>query len=175
MKEAKNPFVLWLIGLSGAGKTTIANELSKMLSQLEIKNERLDGDVVRDVFPKTGFSRKDRINHNKRIAWLASILERNGICSLVSFISPYEESRKYTREICNNYIEVYVSTCLEECEKRDVKGLYKKARSGEINNFTGIDDPFEQPKNSEIIIDTTNKSIQECADTILKKINNYIQ
>lgn len=174
MKEANKPFVIWLIGLSGAGKTTIADSLAKRLVQMDIKNERLDGDIVRDVFPSTGFSKQDRIDHNKRVSWLASILERNGVVTIVSFISPYQESRDFTRQICDNYIEVHIATSLEECEKRDIKGLYKKARSGEIKNFTGIDDPFETPENSEITVDTENRSVEECTDIIIDKIRDYL-
>lgn len=174
MKEAKKPFVLWLLGLSGAGKTTIANEIAKNLTKNDIKNERLDGDIIREVFPKTGFSRSDRIAHNKRIAWLASILERNGICTIVSFIAPYEESRKYARELCKNYVEVHVATDITECENRDVKGLYAKVRKGEIKNFTGIDDPFETPLNPDLVIDTAGQTVAESAAEVIDFIKKML-
>lgn len=174
MIEAKKPFVLWLLGLSGAGKSTIADALKEKLDVAQIKNERLDGDIVREVFPQTGFDKQSRINHNKKTAWLASILERNGVSVVSSFISPYEESREYTRNKCKNYIEVYVATSLEECEQRDVKGLYAKVRSGEIKNFTGIDDPFEQPNNADLTIFTEGKSVEESTQEVWDFIQSYL-
>lgn len=173
-KEAKKPFVIWFLGLSGAGKSTIADLIQKRLNELSIKSERLDGDIVREIFPQTGFSKEDRLEHNRKTAWLASILERNGVSVVSSFISPYQESRDYTRSICKNYIEVFVATSLEECEKRDVKGLYKKARSGEIKNFTGIDDPFDIPKKSDLTIYTEGKSPEESTNEVMDFLKNYL-
>lgn len=137
-----------------------------------MKIEKLDGDVVRSILPKTGFSKEERNEHIKRIGFISSMLERNGISVLASFISPYHESRNFVRRLCNNFIEVYVSTPVEECEKRDVKGLYAKARSGEIKNFTGIDDPFEAPVNPEIKIDTSSQSVEESAGIIIEYLEN---
>lgn len=173
-REAKKPFVLWMLGLSGAGKSTIADIISNKLDELAIKSERLDGDIVREVFPQTGFSKEDRIEHNRKTAWLASILERNGVSVVSSFISPYQESRDYTRSKCDNYIEVYVATSIEECERRDVKGLYKKVRSGEIKNFTGIDDPFEEPTKADLTIYTEGKSPEESAQEVMDFIKDHL-
>jgi adenylylsulfate kinase len=164
------PKVIWLTGLSGSGKSTIAEDLKNKLDKKGIKNEILDGDIIRSILPKTGFSKEDRIAHNKRIGLVASLLEKNGVTAIVAVIAPYEESREFVRSICKNYIEVYISTSLEVCEKRDVKGLYKKVRNGEIKNFTGIDDPYEIPKNPNLVINTFNEQISQSSDKILKII-----
>ena len=173
-KKYQEPFVLWFTGLSGAGKSTLANAVHEILSLKGYKTERLDGDIIRGVFPKTGFDKESRDKHVRRVGFLASLLEKNGVIVLASFISPYRESREFVRKQCKNFIEVYISTSLEECEKRDVKGLYKKARSGEIKNFTGIDDPFEPPVDPEIIIDTAKHNIEESAKFIVKKVKKYL-
>jgi len=164
-------FVLWFTGLSGSGKSTLADSVYSELKKSDLKIEQLDGDIVRDVFPKTGFSEKERNEHIKRIGFLTSILERNGITVIASFISPFAHSRKFVRNQCTNFVEIYVSASLEECEKRDVKGLYKKARNGDITNFTGIDSPYEIPGNPELIIDTEKLSIENSTQKVLNYIN----
>lgn len=169
-KEYK-PKVIWFTGLSGSGKSTLAEALYKRLKEQDIKVEQLDGDIVRNVFPKTGFSKEERNRHVRRVGFLASKLEENGVTVIASFISPYRESREFVRTQCSQFVEVYVSTPIEVCEERDVKGLYKKARSGEITQFTGIDDPYEAPQNPEIEIDTSKYSVDDSVDLILKKIN----
>ena len=160
--------VIWFTGLSGAGKTTLAEKLAAYLKEKGVKCELLDGDTVRNIFPQTGFTKKERDEHVKRMGFLASMLERNGVTVLASFISPYRESRDFVRKMCRNFVEVYVSTSLEVCEKRDVKGLYKKARSGEIKSFTGIDDPYEAPLNPEITINTAEETVEESLERLLK-------
>ncbi|MCG8411227.1 MAG: adenylyl-sulfate kinase [Bacteroidales bacterium] len=165
------PRVYWFTGLSGAGKSTLSEHFYQYLKDKGVKVEHLDGDYIRNIFPKIGFTKDQRIQHIKRVAFLASKLQQNGITVIASFITPYNQSRDYIREVCSNYIEIYVSTPIEECERRDVKGLYKKARRGEISNFTGIDDPFEIPKNPEIIIDTTNMEIEDSVKQIIKFSN----
>ena len=160
--------VIWFTGLSGAGKTTLAEKLAAYLKEKGVKCELLDGDTVRNIFPQTGFSKKERDEHVKRMGFLASMLERNGITVIASFISPYRESRDFVRKMCRNFVEVYVSTSLEVCEKRDVKGLYKKARSGEIKSFTGIDDPYEAPLHPEITINTAGETVEESLERLLK-------
>ena len=164
-------FVLWFTGLSGSGKSTLADSVYTELTKFYLKIEQLDGDIVRDVFPKTGFSKDERNEHIKRIGFLASILERNGIIVIASFISPFIQSRKNVRNQCENFVEIYVSASLEECEKRDVKGLYKKARNGYIKDFTGIDLPYEIPENPELVIDTEKLSIEKSTQKVLNYIN----
>lgn len=173
-RKEYTPFVLWFTGLSGSGKSTIADGVCSYLAERGYRVERLDGDTVRSIFPNTGFTREERNNHIKRIGYLASILEKNGIIVISSFVSPYIESRDFVRNMCKKFIEVYVSTSLQECERRDVKGLYKKARAGEISNFTGIDDPYEPPPKPEIIIDTGNRSIGETTNTVISHIKPYL-
>ena len=163
-----NSLVIWLTGLSASGKTTIAIALSEKLITLGHRVEHLDGDLVRKMFPGTGFTREERDRHIKRIGYLAAMLEKHEVSVVASFISPYREARTFVRSQCSNFIEVYVSTPLEECEKRDPKGLYKKARKGEISNFTGISDPYEPPENVEIEIDTTDISVDEAVEQILE-------
>ncbi len=161
------PKVVLLTGLSGAGKTTLGKALTEKFKEEDIKCEHLDGDEVRKIIPLTGFDKESRIQHINRIAYLASILERNDITVVASFIAPYKECREFFRKLCNNYIEVYVSTPIEVCEHRDTKGLYAKARNGEIDNFTGISDPYEIPVNPEVIVDTSELSVEECVERIM--------
>ena len=163
--------VIWLTGLSASGKTTIGEALANDLKILGHRVEHLDGDLVRTMFPGTGFTREERDRHVKRIGYLAAMLEKHDVFVVASFISPYQEARVFVRSQCKNFLEVYVSTPLAECEKRDPKGLYKKARNGEISNFTGISDPYEPPENPEIEIDTTGITLNEAVERIL----NYME
>jgi adenylyl-sulfate kinase len=158
--------VVWLTGLSGAGKSTIAERVCGELRERGLRVEHLDGDAVRDVFP-TGFTRVERNEHNRRMAFLAGRLEHHGVIVVASFVSPYLESRAYARTIARRFIEVHVSTPLEECERRDVKGLYAKARRGELRQFTGIDDPYEPPVSPELTIDASKVSVDEASRRIL--------
>jgi len=167
----KPPYVIWITGLSAAGKTTVGEALVKKLNEAGENVEQLDGDHLRKLFPKTGFSKKDRDSHIHRVGYLAGLLEKNGVIVVASLISPYREARAFVRKQCNQFIEVYLSTPLEECEKRDPKGLYKKARKGEITQFTGIDDPYEPPENPEIEIDTSKQSPEETLKIILRYLN----
>jgi len=172
-KEIK-PFVLWFTGLSGAGKSTIADGVYDYLIKKGCKVERLDGDVVRSVFPNTGFSKEERNSHIKRVGFLASLLEKNGTIVISSFVSPYQEARDFVKEQCDNFIEVYVSASVDVCEQRDPKGLYKKVRSGEIKNFTGIDDPYEPPKFPTIVVDTARQTIDESFERVKNHIQKYL-
>jgi len=168
-KEIK-PSVIWFTGLSGAGKSTISEAVYERFKKKGLKIEHLDGDAVRSIFPMTGFSKEERNRHIKRVGFLASMLEKNGVFVIASFISPYKESRDFVRNLCSNFREVYVSTPLTECERRDSKGLYAKARKGEIKQFTGIDDPYEVPQNPEITVDTSNQSVNESIDYVMKEL-----
>ncbi len=171
MSERENklkPAVLWFTGLSGSGKSTVSERVYPVLKERGYRVEHLDGDAIRDIFPKTGFSKEDRNAHIKRVGYLASRLQAHGVFVIGSFISPYKESRDFVRNLCEDFVEIYISTPLEECERRDVKGLYEKARSGEITQFTGIDDPYEAPENPELEIDTTNISVDEAVEKVIQ-------
>lgn len=158
--------VLWLTGLSGAGKSTIASAVVSELTRRGIRTEYLDGDAVRLLSP-TGFTRADRDLHVKRVGFLASRLEHHGVTVVCALISPYAEARRDVRSRCRRFIEVYVSTPLAECERRDVKGLYARARRHEITNFTGIDDPYEAPENPDLLIDTTQVTVDQAVTHVL--------
>lgn len=163
----KEASVLWLTGLSGAGKSTQADRLVKKFKDQGMKVELLDGDSIREVLPQTGFSKADRLDHNKRVAFLASRLQAHGINVIVSMISPFEEGRQFAQKVCKNFHLIHIATPLEICEDRDVKGLYARARAGEIKNFTGLDDPYEEPKSANLIVDTSGSSEEESQEEIL--------
>lgn len=161
-------FILWFTGLSGAGKSTLAERLVERFKTAQFKVELLDGDVVRTHLSKgLGFSKEDRDTNIRRIGFVCDLLSRNGVIAISAAISPYKEIRDEIRKQATNFIEVYVSCPLEECIRRDVKGLYKKALAGEIQNFTGVSDPYEPPENPEIVVHTDQESIDESLDKIL--------
>jgi adenylylsulfate kinase len=164
------PAVVWFTGLSGAGKSTIARAVCDRLLAAGARVEYLDGDSIRSVFPQTGYSKPERDAHVKRVGFLASRLEHHGVFVVCALISPYAESRECVRRLCRRFVEVYVSTPLEECERRDVKGLYRRARRGEIANFTGLDQAYEPPEAPELRIDTCDISVQEAADLIMTRL-----
>src|SRR3990172_335407 len=150
----KNGFVVWLTGLPGSGKTTIARELEPKLREMGWPVEVLDGDEIRQNLSKgLGFSREDRETHLKRVTYVAKLLSRNGVAVIAAFISPYWSIREYVRKETTNFLEVYVKCSVETCAQRDPKGLYKKADSGEIKNLTGPQDVYEEPLNPDIVID----------------------
>ncbi|MDZ7692653.1 MAG: adenylyl-sulfate kinase [Balneolaceae bacterium] len=161
------PTVLWFTGLSGSGKSTVSEKVFEILKNRGYEIEHLDGDAVREVFPTTGFSKEERDAHVKKIGFVASLLQKHGVFVVASFISPYQDARNFVRNMCEDFTEVFISTPLEECERRDVKGLYEKARKGEIKNFTGISDPYEEPENPELNIDTTNITVDEAVQQVL--------
>lgn len=167
-------FVLWVTGLSGSGKTTVAKAVERRLYELGHIAYVLDGDNIRHgLNSNLTFSDEDRKENIRRISETAKLFADAGVITLTAFISPFREDRKRARDIIENenFSEIYISTSIEECEKRDVKGLYKKARDGEIKNFTGIDSPYEPPENAEITVDTTGKSVEESAEEII----NYLK
>ncbi|OKH15017.1 adenylyl-sulfate kinase [Fischerella major NIES-592] len=169
---------VWFTGLSGAGKTTISSALEKVLLSQGYKVEVLDGDVVRQNLTKgLGFSKEDRDENVRRVGFVASLLSRNGVIVLVSAISPYRNIREQMRQRIDNFVEVYVNAPLDVCERRDVKGLYQKARSGQIKNFTGIDDPYEPPLNADIECRTDLESLEESVSKVLAKLEErgYVQ
>lgn len=169
--------ILWFTGLSGAGKTTIARGIERELKARNCLVEVLDGDEIRKHISKElGFTREDRDTNIRRIGFVANRLSRNGIVVIVAAISPYRTTRDEVRMMSENFIEVYVDAPLEVCEARDVKGLYAKARSGKIRNFTGIEDPYEPPINPEIICHTTKESIEKCINKVIAELErlNYI-
>ena len=159
--------VVWLTGLPGSGKSTLAEWVSAELRRRGQRVETLDGDAIRSVFPNTGFSRMERDAHIRRAGYLASRLEFHGVTVVASFVSPYRDSRAAVRALCRRFVEVYVATPLEECERRDVKGMYAKARRGEIQQFTGVSDPYEPPVSPELVIDTRDLSVEEAGRRIV--------
>jgi adenylylsulfate kinase len=165
------PFNLWFTGVPLSGKTTIADRVYKELQKLDIPLERLDSKDIRDLVPNVGFSREDRNRHMKRIGHLIKTLQNNSISTVASFVSPYRESRKAIREMVKNNIVVYVKADIESCKQRDYKGVYEKALKGELQNFSGVNDVYEEPQHAEIVIDTDKLSVDEAVDMIL----NYVK
>jgi len=162
--------VLWFTGLSGSGKSTIAVRVHEALARRGVEIEYIDGDALREVFPNSGFTRADREEHLRRTGYMASRLAAHGVTVVASFVSPYRESRDFVRRLCPAFVEIYVATPLEECERRDVKGLYARARRGEIRNFTGIDDPYEAPERPELTLDTRALSVDQCVAAVLERV-----
>ena len=164
-------FVLWMTGLSGAGKTTIALELEKELHNRSIRIERLDGDVVRESLTKDlGFTAEDRRKNIERVTFVAKLLSRNEVGCVCSFISPYQSVRDHVRDNTTNFLEVFIDAPLEVVIDRDVKGLYQKALAGEIPNFTGISDPFEAPENPDIEVRTDQQTVEESAAYVIGEL-----
>ncbi len=162
---------IWFTGLSGAGKTTITQALAEELRTREVNFEILDGDIVRQNLTKgLGFSKEDRDENIRRIGFVSHLLTRNGVIVLVSAISPYRAIRDEVRQKIGDFIEVFVNAPLNVCEDRDVKGLYKRARAGEIKGFTGIDDPYEPPENPEIECRTDLEELAESVGKVLNKL-----
>ncbi len=167
--------IIWLTGLSGSGKTTLARELEKILFQRGYQVAVLDGDNIRHgLNSDLGFSIEDRAENIRRVGEVAKLMMNSGLITIAAFISPYCGDRDRIRNIVDDgdFIEVYLRCPVTECERRDVKGLYKKARAGLIKNFTGIDDPYEEPLNAEIVIDTENMTVKKSVDKILQYLAN---
>jgi len=162
---------VWFTGLSGAGKSTLAEMLYHELRRRDLRVEMLDGDIVRTNLSKgLGFSKEDRDTNILRIGFVANLLSRNGVVTIVSAISPYREARNQCRAMIQDFVEVFVHATVEECARRDVKGLYARALAGEITGFTGVDDPYEAPQSPEIYIDTMSQEPIESLQLILDKL-----
>jgi len=171
-------FTVWFTGLSGAGKSTLAEMLYHELRRREIKVEMLDGDIIRTNLSKgLGFTKEDRDTNILRIGFVAQLLSRNGVAVIVSAISPYREARNQVRWMIGDFVEVFVDASVEECARRDVKGLYAKAFSGELTGFTGVDDPYEPPSSAELILDTEHEGPDKSLQHVLDQLHElgYIQ
>ncbi|MEL6938746.1 MAG: adenylyl-sulfate kinase [Cyanobacteria bacterium J06598_1] len=168
MASEQSGVTVWFTGLSGAGKTTINDALIEKLEERDVKFEVLDGDIVRTNLTKgLTFSKEDRDTNVRRIGFVSDLLTRNGVIVLVAAISPYRAIREEVRDRIGDFMEVYVSAPVEVCEERDVKGLYAKARSGEIKQFTGISDPYEPPTNPEVTCETHKETLEESVNKVL--------
>ena len=167
------PFNIWFTGLPLSGKTTIADKVYEKLQKLDIPIERIDSKDIRELISDVGYTREERNRHLKRVAHLIQTLQKNSISTVCSFVSPYRESRKMIREMVKNNIVVYVKADIETCKKRDYKGVYAKALKGEIKNFTGISDVYEEPKHAEIVIDTEKMNPDEAAEIIVKYVKKH--
>jgi adenylylsulfate kinase len=175
VKGTRSPApVLWFTGLSGSGKSTIATRVHEALLRRGVEVEYIDGDALREVFPNTGFTRAEREEHLRRAGYMASRLAAHGVTVVASFVSPYRESREFIRRLCPRFVEIFVATPLEECERRDVKGLYARARRGEIRNFTGIDDPYEAPERPELTLDTRALSVDQSVTVVLEHVGGQL-
>ena len=167
-------FTLLFTGLSGSGKTTIAKAVAQELLDRGLKVERLDGDIVRESLTRDlGFSKEDRDKNIERVTFVAKLLTRNGVAVLCSFISPYRERRAKSRKEIGEFIEVFVECSVEECANRDVKGLYAKAFAGEIENFTGVSDPYEDPENAEIVCNTAQETLEESTAKVIAYLEEH--
>jgi adenylyl-sulfate kinase len=172
--KQQTPVCLWMTGLSGAGKSTLANALEQELNKMGKHTYILDGDNLRHgLNSDLGFTESDRNENVRRAAEAAKLMVDAGLIVIVGLISPFKQERDWARSLFkdNQFKEIYISTSLQECEQRDTKGLYKKARQGEVKDFTGIDSPYEPPINPDIIIDTQDKSVSDCVQLILEKVN----
>jgi adenylylsulfate kinase len=172
MKDQKG-FTAWFTGLPCSGKTAVANRVAELLKARGFKVERLDGDIVRQSLTRDlGFSKQDRDENIRRVTFVAKLLTRNGVAVLTSFISPYREVRAYARKEIGNFVEVYVKCSVEVCMERDVKGMYEKAIKGEIKEFTGVSDPYEEPLDPEILLETDKETLEDSANKVIRRLND---
>ena len=171
MCQEQTGFTLWFTGLPCSGKSVVADRVATALKERGLRVERLDGDIVRqDLTRDLGFSKKDRDENIRRVTFVAKLLSRNGVGVLTSFISPYREMRDRARGEVTNFIEVYAKCPVDVCVERDVKGMYKKAMRGEIKEFTGVSDPYEEPLNPELVLETDKETIEESVARVMAKL-----
>ncbi|MHB8094845.1 MAG: adenylyl-sulfate kinase [Candidatus Aminicenantales bacterium] len=164
-------FTLWFTGLPCSGKSAIADRLAAILKERGLRVERLDGDIVRQSLTRDlGFSKADRDENIRRVTFVAKLLARNGVAVLTSFVSPYREIRDESRREIERFVEAYAKCSLEACIARDVKGMYQKAIEGKIKEFTGVSDPYEEPLNPEIVVETDKETLEESTQKVLKKL-----
>jgi adenylylsulfate kinase len=171
-------FTVWFTGLSCSGKTTVSKKVAEELLKRGLKVEVLDGDVVRTNLSKgLGFSKEDRDTNIKRIGFVCKLLSRNGVVAIGAAISPYRDIRDYNRQQIGDFVEVYCKCPLEVCIERDVKGLYKKALAGEIPNYTGVSDPYEEPLNPEVVLETDKEALEQSVGKVIRKLEElrYIE
>ncbi len=176
MKHQK-PLAIWFTGLSGSGKSTLANALEKYLAYKKMHTMLLDGDNIRHGLNRDlGFKEEDRVENIRRISEVIKLMNDAGIITISAFISPYSADRAQARQVIGDgFIEIYVKTPLEICEQRDVKNLYKRARNNQIPNFTGINSPYKEPLNAEIVVDTMDKSVDESLEEILNGLRKFMK
>ncbi len=171
MCQEQTGFTLWFTGLPCSGKSVIADRVAAAMNERGLRVERLDGDIVRqDLTRDLGFSKKDRDENIRRVTFVAKLLSRNGVGVLTSFISPYRELRDRARREVTNFIEVYAKCPVDVCIERDVKGMYQKAIRGEIKEFTGVSDPYEEPLNPELVLETDKETIEQSVNKVLAKL-----
>src|SRR5256885_17155747 len=164
-------FTIWFTGLSGSGKSTLSEVIEQHMKALGRNVEVLDGDIVRTHLSKgLGFSREDRDTNIKRIGFVCNLLTRNGVICISAAIAPYREARDWARQEIGNFVEVYVKCPIEVCRERDVKGLYKLVDEGKIKGFTGVDDPYEEPENPELVVETDKETVEESVARIFAKL-----
>jgi adenylylsulfate kinase len=174
-REEVQPVVVWLTGLPASGKSSLSEWVADALRRKGFKVEQLDGEMVRRLFPQTGFTRPERDEHVRRLGFLASKLEQQGVCVVAATVSPYADSRDFVRGVCRNFVEVHVATPLAECERRDPKGLYAQARKGQIRNFTGVDDPYEAPLAPEVRVNPGSETIEQAGAQILAAVEAHMR
>ena len=174
MDAQLHPGVIWFTGLPGSGKSTLAAALAERLERAGSRVERLDGDELRELFPRTGFDAASRDEHARRVAHAASLLEKHGVTVVVSLVSPYARSREFARGLCRRFVEIHVSTPQAECERRDPKGLYARARRGEIKDFTGVGDPYETPEKPELALDASRLGVPQAGEIVWERVSRLL-
>lgn len=172
-KKDERGFTLWFTGLPCSGKSSIADAVAEELRRKRLKVERLDADIIRKhLWRELGYSKQDRDENIRRAAYLAKLLTRNGVAVVASFISPYRGLRTHARREIKDFVEIYIKCPVEVCIQRDTKGMYKKALAGEIENFTGISDPYQEPLSAEVLIESDKESIEESVTKVMVKLNS---